>query len=291
MRGLLALLMIALLAFATACAPKKKTEEKPLVKAYRLIDDQRTEEAIAYLEELLAKEPDNADYKVALASAYAHKAGIRVQTLAPVITAAKNANDLGEKLMAGLNALGPSDKKTIGNYIGDLIEANHRILAVVGLIKAIPDVDGTGIQYIHQGLTLLDEIEKIRPADAIYRAVLRIVELKHDLVSNGFTDTKAVNALDATCAFDPTELRKVIARQSQLISKIVGDVAIAQPSEAKRLSEVQTKLVEQATELTSRLASTNLTNGDDPATVEIKRAMLNHGFGRLLKCGGEKNDN
>ena len=290
MKALVAFLMIAILGFTTACAPKRKSEEKPLLKAYRLIDDQRTEEAIAYLEELLEKEPDNTDYKVALASAYAHKAGVRMQTLAPVVSAAKDANDLGEKLMAGLNALEGSDTKTIGTYIGDLIEANQRLLAVVGLIKAIPNVDGTGIQYIHQGLTILDGISEIRPADAVYRAVLRIVQLKHDLVSNGFTETTAANALDATCVFDPTELRKVISRQSQLLSKIVGDIAIAQPSEAKRLSEVQTKLVEKATELTSRLASSNLTNDDDPTTIEIKRALLNHGFGRLLKCGGEKND-
>lgn len=66
--------------FVMACQPREKslTGGDPLEEAYRLIDQGKTTEAIESLEDLAAKKPTPKVFE-ALASAYAARAGIRIE--------------------------------------------------------------------------------------------------------------------------------------------------------------------------------------------------------------------
>jgi hypothetical protein len=84
---LIKILMLVCIASCFGCGKKtnKNEQDEVVLKSYRLIDSDRADEAIELLENHLSKDSTNNTYKSVLASAYAHKGGVKIQKFIPIV--------------------------------------------------------------------------------------------------------------------------------------------------------------------------------------------------------------
>lgn len=92
------IIMLVAMGIISGCKKKSEGPSQGIVlKAYRLIDENRDDEAIDLLESELKRDPKNSEIKFILASAYAHKAGFKIQKLVPTINQTYNLKKLSRK--------------------------------------------------------------------------------------------------------------------------------------------------------------------------------------------------
>lgn len=263
-------LLLAML-FVVGCSKDKSAAKNDeILKAYRLIDDQRTDEAIELLESSLRKNPNQYDQKVVLASAYAHKAGIKVQKLVKAVQLSKNLKDLKKKL--------PDQSSR------SLAALFMRLSKALSTFNAIPSVSVEQSEYLRHAIEILKSLEdQIRPHDAVYRAVLNIVLFKHifeqNLFGKGDDDDLASNA---RCRVDLDLVQSTVKVLGQIMIEVFVDTAYANPKNAKGLDERIKKTEEFVISVSS--LSESLTLSNDLSNGYLKSVALESGFGKIIKC-------
>ncbi len=324
----------------TGCG-RHHTAESTKVRAYRLIDAQRTDEAIALIEMALDKDPGNYEYKVVLASAYAHKAGFRIQRLISVMDHAKEMSGIKdpEKLQTHGAAIEAAEKREIENKKTDvkpedaapnslagavppnrstgkaeskendtisqsqrvdnaLNQINvtlNRFNAALRIYESIPSVRKDEVVYLQQAIEILNELgSTIKQPEALYRGALEIVLFKYILAENLIGDV-AVNgfsplggdsiATSKDCRVNVGNLNDNVILLGNTLVSIFTDMAIANPKNGKdsmRLAESTAGVISQMT-----LTTTSLVALDDVSNVVFKQTILQNGFGKLIRCGGD----
>jgi hypothetical protein len=279
----LSIILISLLSLV-ACGPKSKPQETDkILTAYRLIDEQRADEAIALMENALIEEPNQDQYKEVLASAYAHKAGIKIQTLAPAITQGQKIKSIK---MAPQESSGNSNQ-TVQN-MASMFAGFSSFFEVYA---AIPLVDADHVAYLEQSIAVLNSLTKTKQENALYRAVLEIVLLKHYLADGVVGEVPTASSSDltakdqkVTCQIDFEETKSNLAKLGKLFIDICGDLSLSNPNNGAQLK----KNSEQATAFVSSLvSSTNtVTAIDEAANIFLKDMAVQYGLGKIIKCGG-----
>lgn len=277
--------ILACLAIAAAgCSRSRQNQaarNRPLIEAYQLIDRHRTDEAIIYLEDLLESDPENAEYLVALASAYAQKAGVRIQSFIPLIKVTK------EKVG---NAKWDIDKDhEVGKRIDSTLTSLARILtkyAHIGRVySVIPPVAPENRPFLIKAIDIMDGLKSPAQADAIYRAALKAVLFKHDLgerlIGPAFTEK---GQKENNCKIDFVELSDATVNLGRLLIDIYADMAIAQPSKAARHKKSSADIANLVSNLT--LATTSLMVLDEGSQVFLQSNLLENDFGKIIRCGG-----
>jgi tetratricopeptide (TPR) repeat protein len=270
----------------SACAPAPK-QESDLTRAYRLIDAQRSDEAIALLEKINDEEPENDQYRIALASAYANKAGVKVQKIWSLVKISKNAKQLTE----ALGAAEPGEKEPsekVDDALDQVADTLARFALIMKIYVAIPNVELANRPYLAHAVTLLASIENIPQGDAMFRALLRIIEFKSDLAVQLIgvpKKTQRANQAEG-CAVDFERMGSAIAVQSAQLGAILEDLSIALPDQAEQLNGVRTKIAQTAADLTKNM--TSLIVMEKSASVALKQSIIDNNFGKLLRCGGSR---
>lgn len=179
--------------FTSACHPNRVTlsDESTLSKAYRLIDLQRTDEAIILLESQKQNSTDNLELMNTLASAYAHKSGIRITTMIPLFLQSGRLKKLNIEFQKYQTKFKDNSKKPdqLRNYIFNLTY----LKLFLESLDQIPRVSEDNVIYLRYSISLLNSMgERLRKKDRIYRAILETVYLKYllaeksDLVTRMF---------------------------------------------------------------------------------------------------------
>ena len=282
------LLTFCILSLVTACLYQKKdqNDETPLLQAYRLIDANRNDEAIAVLENALKDEPDNKQYKVALASAYANKVGINVRAFVPLINAAKGMQELSDE------STNIEYEKTPWEKVDQVTRISAGMLLKVArffqVYASIPTVTRTESYYLTYAVDLLDSIEDIEPGDAAYRAVLKVVLFKNAVATDliGSAERKSFADKQA-CSFTLDGFNETIAKLGDLIIDILEDVARIQPSKEKEINAARERVSSSVSALT--LSVNSLMLSDEISRRFLTNTTLQLGFRKLLKCedGGD----
>jgi hypothetical protein len=284
-RNWLSVGMIFLLSMTISCAKsRQQTQDDPVLEAYRLIDEQRTDEAIELLETSIANDPSNTTYKPVLASAYAHKAGIRIQTLIPFLVESEKLKKMDSK---------PSESSKLPTA-GEQLNAS--VLSISQLLRSfstasevyasIPLISKKNLVHLNQAIFLLNDAgAKIKPEDALYRAVLEVVLFKYilaeDLVGE-FAAPKEKNS--QSCRIDIGNLNNSVIKLGRLLIDIYSDLGIANPKNAGDVKQMSAKTADAISNVT--IATTTVTILDEASNLFLKQSIIQNGFGKIIKCGG-----
>ncbi len=283
LRMLLILVLVSTGLIACGKDKDKNAESDVIVKAYRLIDEQRTDEAIQLLEDELRRTPENYHLKVVLSSAYAHRAGIKMQTLFPAMRELRKIKGFGKK--SSSTPRRPGDPRPPQNTIAVLAIAKlmNQYAGVIEAFTSIPTVNASQRQSLEHAINLLGRLDSdILPEDAIYRAVLRVVLFKNTVTQNLMGDVPSAST--GTCRVDFGSAGDTIVTLGRLLVDIYVDVAIANPKNRKDLERRSTQVTEVTEAMTSTLAGFSM--ADEATRMFMSEALIENGFGRLIKCTG-----
>lgn len=162
MDGRKKMLMIGSALLATlglfGCSGKKSHSESNLTFAYRLIDAHKDDEAIAYLEGQCPDDSDDVSCRVALASAFAHKADIKIQRFVPIITTTKNIGSLNLEFDSS-QVDGEVSAKIDGSasHVASLLGKFAGILNVYTVIPTIKDEDAP---FLEQAIRIMETLPR-----------------------------------------------------------------------------------------------------------------------------------
>lgn len=295
----------------TGCgSDNDKHQNNTIITSYRLIDEQRTDEAIELLESELVKAPDNYELTTVLASAYAHKSGVKIQNL---ISAINQTDKLKNKSYENKPS-GKSAKVEIKNTFekensqnqetNQEQEKNQRkpedkmnaaALNIASLLThfthffetyaSIPVIDSASAVYLTHAISLLEGVKKeIKAEDALYKAVLEVVLFKYRLTDRLIDDTAEVEQIEAkTCQINLDTVHDTILELGNLLINIYQDLALANPKQASDLK----KLSDQTQNFVTNVSTTtaNIVALDDASSALIEKTAIQNGFGKLVKCG------
>lgn len=282
-----ALLLLGLFAFIGCKKKSHQPEEDVIVKAYRLIDEQRTSEAIDLLEEELKKDSinNNGEIKFVLASAYAHKAGIKIQVLVPAITQLYKFQNATKKKKAVQNqALTPH--KQVNKIAVTVSAIFNQISATLETYSAIPVVTETQVDFLKHAIDLIHSIaEPINQEQALYRAVLEIIFFKYMMEESLLTAPTNIDFAiveDKNCVINMKKLNQSIVPLGKLLINILNDMALANPKHSESLTKSSSEISAYLTELA--LDSDMISVMDDFSSSFIKRSAFELGLGKIIKC-------
>ncbi|WP_374029985.1 hypothetical protein [Bdellovibrio bacteriovorus] len=158
--------LIVVIFLLSSCQPKEEvvTREKLLSQGFAMMDQGRNDEAISYFEDLVQKDP-HFHVKLALASALAARAGVKIQEIYSFVAVRSF-----EVKQVSLSSL-PLDKQT-----RELLKEVSRFSAHW---EKIPALAKSGRRDIHAALKVLQE-EKA-PGARLYAATLRVILLKSSI--------------------------------------------------------------------------------------------------------------
>lgn len=278
-------ILVVLMGFVVSCSNQKndKGHDDTVLHAYRLIDENRSAEAIELLEGALTEDPSNDEYKVVLASAYAHKGGIRIQSLAAAIQKSTQLSQLKDRI----------DLKTDQTIVSkvDAGAANFAAMlvkfsATIEVFTAVPRVDRTQAIYLVQAINLLNSLgQRIKPEDVIYRGVLQIVLLKHYLAEDLIGEFVPPEVQDeSSCRIDLANVNDSIIKIGELLIDIFNDNGFANPKQAEDMKRLAAETSQAISSLT--IATTAVTLADQAANIFLKQVAIQNGFGKIIKCGG-----
>ncbi len=266
------------------CGKTKQTHsESAVLKAYRLIDEQRTDEAIELLEHEVKREPNNREYKVVLASAYAHKAGIKIQKLVPVFSRSHHLQKLNSASTA-------KEKMSWGEKLNkkalNISALFIRLATVLASYSSIPIIDSEGELYIRHAIELLNSLDKkITQEAALYRAILEVILLKHFLTENFIGEFAEPNIKnEESCRIDLGNLNDSLIVLGKLLIDIYDDLGYANPKQASKMAQQSEETANVISDLT--FATTSIAVFDETSTLFLKQAAIESGFGKIIKCSG-----
>ncbi|CAE80531.1 hypothetical protein AB1A81_12585 [Bdellovibrio bacteriovorus] len=176
MRTLIQLTLIAVILSLLACQSKEEpvTRESRLSKGHQLIDQSHWDEAIEYLTKLEQQDP-HLHVRLALASAYAGRAGVRIEKIYSFV-AVRNLKPQTVSLNAAR-----MDQKT-----QELMQSLGRYAAQW---EKIPEVRASGREDLTRALQVL--AEQPEAGARLYAATLRVVLLK-SVVNEGLLNWQVV---------------------------------------------------------------------------------------------------
>lgn len=271
------ILILALTLTTLAACSKGRVKRTDVVsRAYQMIDAQQPDQAIKLLERALEDEPENKSYKTVLASAYAHRAGFKVQKLVPIL---KQAQDF--QRLQGNKEPGDGKVKAVAFDLGSLVNKSS---ALAQVFDSIPNVAVERLPDLQHAISILADLgPEINPSDAIYKAILEIILFKHYLVENLLGENPAAtNQALERCQIQVNLFVETFQVLASLLQEIYVDLRIAHPGQTAtfdRLSEETKTAVETA--LTTAHGVSQL---DKNSLFFLKVTVLKAGFGKVLKC-------
>lgn len=264
------LIIFCFLWVTLSCAKKEsvKSEKNVVVESYRLIDEKRTDEAIQLLENALKDDEQNVDLKMALASAYAHKAGFRIQKLVPAVKQIEKLNKI-------LKEEEKKKKEERNSVTGKKIDENASEIAFVLLkytifletFASIPSPSQEESKILLHAISIINDLgNDIQPKHAIYRVVLSILLIKY-YMTNGLVDDPefALIKNKESCEIEVKNLSLYIRKLGELIVDVHYDLAIAHPNQSTDLRKNAESIARSLS-----VVAQQATN-----TVDINRMLLN----------------
>ncbi len=279
-----------------ACGPKSNPQEtNTVLTAYRLIDEQRTDEAISLLESELSVNPKNDEYKTILASAYAHKAGIKIQKLAPMVNQSEKIKGLNRRI--SVSSSEESTNERVSKLAANMGGLFTSLAGFFEVYASIPLVNTEQVSYLNQSIAILESLEQPKQENALYRGILRIVLLKYRL-ADGFIGEFIPPAIEAkdlgsdsdtnsnkqSCRIDFVEVATNAANVAKILIDVCNDIALANPQHANQMRQASQQLTDVLSNIMT--STSTVTALDEVASLFLKETAIQNGLGKIIKCGG-----
>jgi hypothetical protein len=284
------LLIIAVMVFLPGCKKNQHHTEEVTVKAYRLIDEQRTSEAIDLLEDVLKRNFKNNDVKFVLASAYAHKAGIKIQKLVPTITQLykfKNFNKKINKVNKKPNLNVQDDTTTKSNSEVEISASVflNKMAAVLDTFDAIPSVNNQQVEFLMHAIDLITSIgSQMTQEQALYKAILEVILFKYIIQESTMPPDNFEASIidDKNCSISIKKLNESLVPLGKLLIETFTDMGLANPSQSNSMNKMSQEIKLHIFEFET-IASTVGTL-EELSSSYLKRSVIDFGFGKIIKC-------
>lgn len=231
------ILIIIYLSFVIlSCAKKENnsSHKDVVVESYRLIDEKRTDEAIQLLENALKDDEQNVDLKMELASAYAHKAGFRIQKLVPAVKQIEKLNKILKEEKKKKEEKNPAAEKKIDENASEIASILLKYTIFLETFASIPSPSQEESKILSHAISIINDLgNAIQPKHAIYRAVLSILLIKY-YMTNGLVDDPELALIKNKefCQIEVKNLSLYIRKLGELIVDVHYDLAIAHPNQS-----------------------------------------------------------
>ncbi len=204
-----------------ACSNRHETSETrdEMARASYLIDQGQYSEAIYILNEKLKAEPGHPKARVLLASAYAGRAGLKFIQYKDFASAVLTWDTNGS------NALAASRDPVIRT----IAQTIWQIQVVLRAFDAVPaPTEKNGYDDLRTALEILDEGGRLYEGASLYRALIRIVVFKQDLVTR--YQLRAENG----CYIEIPQLARWFETIERELSMLMTDYAYSMKDGEKR---------------------------------------------------------
>lgn len=283
------LLALSLSVFVlTSCAKQNTSHEDITLKSYRLIDEQRTDEAITLIENELKNNPDNYQIKVVLASAYAHKAGFKIQKIIPAFSVV-------EKLTKS-NKYFQQSKEDFLDSSDDSVEKEEdlkrskklstsilKFAHVVEIFDSLPHFSDEQVVFLDYAISILDSLDsELKSEDVVYRALLNTLKVKHKLNKNFYLKNNVTIADNPICKLDFEDLNANFQDIGLDLLSIMTDLERSNPDKEKELSDLKISFSNSL--LNFNLIAKSINNLDDSTSLVLKQILFQANLGTFAKC-------
>lgn len=245
--------LLSLLLFSGCQKDRTEATRDPLDENYKLIDKGDYSQAIQKLQELSVKDL-RPQVRVALASAYAARGGVRVEQYwgfvvgfkAPLVSAdslkmTSSVESLQRIAKQAKGDLDPRDMKALGGLVNALAVWDH----YKERVDSIPVVQGQALLDLKVAVDTLSTVNT--PGGRLYRAILNLILFKSYVTAsanfwedfNKIIEQLTEGKLEALCQFNFDQLQKWLTPISYHLSETLGDLAIAFPDERQELLEAR----------------------------------------------------
>ena len=250
-------LSIILLIGVLSCHGQKASDRDPLSDSYQKIDSGDYDTAIAQLEELQSKD-QGPQIKMALASAYAARAGVKIEKLWSFVKALESPRISEDSIKKNPNYLQIQDvivknKLLLGSRGQDDLDQGAQAMAAFEdyrvRIEALPYVSVEKRKDLAKASAVLDGATT--KGSRLYRAILNLVDLRSSL-ADGFeywngvsselnklssTDSKNTRNKKILCNVKITEFQGWLQFQLKQLQEITQDIGSAFPSKYQDLKD------------------------------------------------------
>ncbi len=239
---LLSLLLFVAVSLSCSRTQKRPVEE-PTVTAYKLIDDNRSAEAILILEEEKKLRPDDPKLLIALASAYAAYGGLDLPALIPTIESQfikKNVKGLALNYKAAKKIAGSGETSAVTDAWVAMIRL---VSAAVESFSHLPKI--SKISYVYQALDTINAIKDKTRGHYLYSATLRMVLFKNELVDHSLRSV-VVGDKGQKCVVNLPELPNMAILIEQSTQAILSDLGGAYPKQVKNYRAISDQIAKAA---------------------------------------------
>ncbi len=279
------------LTIGTACSTKhSEIQNSDLLRAKRLIDNQQTDEAIELLEQNSEKNSTDPEYRVTLASAYAHKAGIRIQSLSGIVHASNQLKKINEQNGGAFGTTSDYNSGDTQNRTHQRLSYLSKILAASSnyflLISTIPTVPENKVVFIKKSIKLMNDSRVTwRASDITYRLLLEIIYFKYSF-STQFLDQlmEPSQRSKESCTLDIQTLSTATMSLGKQLIDILSDYALIYPQNKEQILDRSNELSQNITNLAVNL---QIADGVDLISASIfSDPVLSQRVGGFVRCGG-----
>ncbi len=224
-----------------ACAGNEREKLSYYDEATQHIEDGNFEYAIALMADILKDNPLNQRARVIMASAYAARGGIYLNSYVELIKELINtdsrqrANKRASQALLDLQSQTESeDQKKV---LGWLVDANKALAHISNFLNAFEQVPSLATledyKSVREAVRILSEDQSLHGGPLIYRAFLRVVLFKHHL-ENHYRFSEVTK-----CHLGSPELKKKIGQLKVEVNHVLMDLSngIQDPKKSARLKK------------------------------------------------------
>ncbi len=272
----------------------------PIREAYQLLDEGSTAKAMVILTDFLKKNPDNAEARMLLASAYLGEAGVNVytvfdsfkdvlfkKTLADTFWNAKP--DPAEDAVRKVELPPPpksvdsnEDKEPTDTLALEIVYKLDELLETLrktgSLLARFPDIKKKNWVLLRIGLEHLDQIPTARDV-ALYKVFIRVIELRAFLKSEVLLD-EGFKTRDWACQLEILKFREDLLWITDQLVKTAQDYKVAQPDHAVNLDG----LLRASREVSAALKV--LETDASPEGINVGTYTLQSRIRKAFRCSG-----
>lgn len=247
------------------------------VRSSRLIDEQRTEEAIQLLEPHVRANPDDIDAAVSLSAAYAHKAGFQFRNFYGMLN---QILEHSKRLKAEPDPVNTESASTAERAIATWTHHSGRMFGLIRIFEAIPSLTKSNIEFVRHGVQILNSKEQLlRPKDRAFRVLIRAVIIKHLLtqiaeprapVASPKKDGQNPN--QKICFVDFRAVDKYINTPGGELISLFGDMSWIQPNGNEAFARTISDIRNSVSNINVFLTAVSLAN--DATLLYLKNSVV-----------------
>lgn len=283
-RGCALVFAAVLMLSHTSCSKSEKREESDSLKAARLIDSNRTDEAISLLEGKRKLLPGSVELHLALASAYAHKAGI---SFPKIFAAIKNSEEIKDGIFeAGQTKDIGTHSEAVDNEILRAVQILTTMSATLRSVEQIPRIDKAHFNFLLKAIEIINQVDKdLQPKDLVYRLILQIIAFKHVFFEEVIGQISARIDADELCTLNLFSWQDSVLDSGKLLLDIYNDMERIEPTKEKieNMAELKNRTKDAILSLTR--GAENLTLIDSAMEAFGRQGIVKNDLGKFLKCG------